>query len=163
MDDATWAKVVDRFMQRESEYWDNAKRMTELQSRTEMQREKSGPMDERGTHKEHQVVIGEDGVVRAVIDTGGVLSEAPFTGDHDIFDIRKADGSALSPEEYQAIVKEMKEAGMGVAHGAHMRWEPKTPAEVAIFEAIFRRHSSGAEPLIRFSPGASAPVTAPPK
>jgi hypothetical protein len=166
IDEATWQKMlpklVERFAQRDAEYWDNAKRMTELQRRAEMQSEKSGPMDDRGTHKEQQVAIGDDGVVKAIPDEGASLKEPPFTGDHDIFDIRKADGSALSNDEYNAIIAEMRAANMGVAHGAHMRWVPQTPAEKAIFAAIVKRHASGAEPLLRFSPGAD-PVIALPK
>ena len=166
MDEATWQKMlpklVERFAQRDAEYWDNAKRMTELQRRVEMQTEKSGPMDDRGTHKEQQVAIGDDGVVKAIPDEGTSLKEPPFTGDHDIFDIRKADGSALSNDDYNAIIAEMRAANMGVAHGAHMRWTPQTSAEKAIFAAIVQRHTSGAEPLIRFSPGAG-PVIALPK
>jgi hypothetical protein len=158
-----WKKRVDRFTQREAEYWDNAKRMTELQRRIEAQQEKAETgMDERGTHKEHQVAIGDDGVVRAVIEKGGSLAEPPFTGDHDVFDIRNADRSPLTKEKYDDIVAKMKTAGMGVAHGAHMWWTPTTPAEFAIYEAIITRHASGAEPLIRFSPG-KPPTTAAPQ
>jgi hypothetical protein len=162
MDDTTWNRVVERFKQRDAEYWDNAERMTELQRQAEAQMPKQEGMDERGTHQEYQIVIGEDGVVRAVLNEGGSLIERPFTGDHDVFEIRNADGTPLSEEKYQAIVNEMKAAGMGVAHGAHMRWTPKTPAEKQIFWAIVNKHTSGGEVLIRFGPNAP-PTTAVPR
>jgi hypothetical protein len=157
-----YREAVKRFSQRDAEYWDNARRMTELQRLPANQRSKGGPMDERGTHQERQVTVGEGGVVSGATGETGSLPERPYTGDHDVFDIRKADGSALSNEEYEQIVQEMKGANMGVAHGAHMRWEPKTPAERWIFENIVGRHESGKEPLIRFRPG-GPPTTAVPR
>ena len=60
------------------------------------------------------------------------------------------------------IIEEMKAAQMGVSHGAHMRWTPKTPAEREIFQAIVDKHTSGGEVLIRFGPNAP-PITAAPK
>jgi hypothetical protein len=161
MTDEAWGKIVKRYAQRDAEYWDNARRMTELQRPAASQRAKGGPMDDRGTHQDTQVAVDEAGAVSGVTGEGGELRESPFTGDHDVFDIRKADGSPLSSEEYEEIVSEMKSSKMGVAHGAHMRWVPKTPSEMAIFDAIVRRHASGAEPLIRFQPDAP-PTTAKP-
>ena len=76
----------------------------------------------------------------------------------------------LTREEYVAVLKALKEGGMGVEHGAHTRWaEDKlasgagemTPADKLIFDAIVKRHASGKEPLLRFAPG-KAPVTAAP-
>jgi hypothetical protein len=156
-----WNRVVERFKQRDAEYWDNAKRMTELQRQADAQAPKSGDMDDRGTHQEYQIVVGENGVVQAVLSAGGSLKEVPFTGDHDVFDIRNADGTPVTAEKYQEIVSEMKAAVMGVAHGAHIRWAPKTPAEVAIFWAIVNKHGWGSEILIRFGPGGPATIAGP--
>ena len=91
-----------------------------------------------------------------------------ITGDHDVFDIRKADGSPLSREEYLAVLKDLKEGNMGVLHGAHMRWgedlmaaegRKMTPAEQGVFDAIMARHKTGGEAVIRFAPN-KAPQTA---
>ena len=52
----------------------------------------------------------------------------------------------------------MSSAGMGVEHGAHMFWEPKTTFEVAIYQKIIQSHQPGGEPLLRFVPGMRRPI-----
>jgi hypothetical protein len=150
MSDADWAdlkaKLVDRYMQREAEYWDQGAKMTKLQS----------PIpDQVGTHGEHQVSVGPDGTVIDVAQNGGKEVTSPFTGDHDIYDIRNADGTPVDQATYDRIVAEMKAAGMGVEHGAHMKWEPQTPVDQSIHQAIVNKVNSGQEPLLRFQPGTS--------
>jgi hypothetical protein len=151
MSDADWAglkpKLVDRFVQREAEYWDQGAKMTELQSPT---------ADQAGTHGEHQVTVGPDGNVLDVSQKGGNEVLSPFTGDHDIYDIRKADGSPLDPADYDRITKAMQDAGMGVKHRPHMdpKWapDPGTP-EGQIRQFIINKVNSGKEMLLRFEPG----------
>jgi len=146
-----------RWWQRDMEFWDNAQKMTELQKAIPQQ---------HGTHGAVQVVVGADGTVKAVDPAGG--APRMITGDHDVFDIRKADGSPLSREEYLAVLKDLKQGGMGVLHGAHMRWgedlmaaegRTMTPAEQGVFDAIMARHKTGGEAVIRFAPN-KAPQTA---
>lgn len=148
MTDLEWAieqpKAVERFKQRDAEYWDNARKMTELQSR---------PENQDGTHGANQIEVGPGGVVGNVTQQGAQVVTSPFTGDHDVYDIRNADGTPVSPEKYEAIVAEMKAANMGVAHGAHKMWKPQGPAEQAIYDKIVDAHASGQELLIRFRPG----------
>jgi hypothetical protein len=92
----------------------------------------------------------------------------PITGDHDVFDVRHAlaedaapgDGEPikepkLSVEAYEASVRLMTKDGKGVMHGAHMRWEPQTEQDTAMFNKIVTDHLRGGEPLIRFSPNAA--------
>ena len=150
MSDADWGRLkprlVDRFIQREAEYWDQGAKMTKLQSPVP---------DQTGTHGEHQITVGTDGQVLDVSQKGGNAVTSPFTGDHDIYDIRNADGTPLEPEKYQRVVDAMKEAGMGVKHGAHMKWEPQTGVDRAIHQAIVNKVNSGQEPLLRFGPGQS--------
>ena len=159
MSDAEWAQVKPqadaRFRQREAEFWEYAHKMNELQSR---------PENQDGTYGTNQAVIGPGGVVSDLSQRGDQLMAAPFSGDHDIFDIRNADGTPIAQEKYEAIVAEMKAAGMGVAHGAHMKWvvDPADGVNKAIFDKIVARHASGAELLVRFAPGA-APATANPR
>jgi hypothetical protein len=159
MSDAEWATVKPgadaRFRQREAEFWEYQHKMQELQSR---------PENQEGTYGTNQAVIGPGGVVSDLSQRGDQLLAAPFSGDHDIFDIRNADGTPLSQEKYEAIIAEMKAAGMGVAHGAHMRWvvDPADGVNKAIFDKIVGRHASGQELLVRFAPGA-APATANPR
>ncbi|TMF59022.1 MAG: hypothetical protein E6I22_01025 [Chloroflexi bacterium] len=139
MSDADWAgiqpDVVKRFAQRDAEFWDQGAKMTKIQS----------PTGE--SHLGHQAEIGPEGVVRDVQQQAG---------DHDIYDIRKADGSPLDPADYDRITKAMEDAGMGVKHRPHMdpKWapDPGTP-EGQIRQFIIDKVNSGKEMLLRFEPG----------
>jgi len=83
-----------------------------------------------------------------------------FTGDHDVFDIRHSDGRPPTEEEYLDIVAAMRERGMAVEHGAHMRWWAGHRGEAGdAFGGIRRGHREGGEALIRFTPG-GRPTTA---
>jgi hypothetical protein len=96
-----------------------------------------------------------------VINTGLVKGgELPFTGDHDIFDIRARDGTKLTPDQYQAAVQALKEADAGVMHGAVTGWELdspdtfNTPAGQKSYGKMVEAHSPGGkEPLVRFGDG----------
>ena len=86
--------------------------------------------------------------------------ELPFTGDHDIFDIRAKDGTALTPQQYQAAKKALIDAKAGVMHGAVTGWEfdsPgtfNTPAGQKSYGKMVGDHTPGGkEPLIRFGAG----------
>jgi len=148
MSDADWAgiqpDVVKRFAQRDAEFWDQGAKMTKIQS----------PTGE--SHLGHQAEIGPEGVVRDVQQQGDKEVVSPFTGDHDIYDIRKADGSPVDYESqwYKDLVDSMKKMGMGVEHGAHMEWKPKpgTP-DAQIHQTIINKVVSGMEQLLRFQPG----------
>jgi hypothetical protein len=86
-----------------------------------------------------------------IIKFGEGAEARPFTGDHDVFDIRRADGRPLTPEEYRFLVQQMREWGMNVEHGAHLHWITDDPAKLD----IARQHGPGSdEPLIRFGDGA---------
>lgn len=95
--------------------------------------------------------VTESGLVQMRDSTG---AWKPIAGDHDIFDIRHLDGSRLTPVEEEALIKAMKDANMGVAHGAHMYW-PSSGAKFDpdMFAKIINDHQPGGEPLIRFAPG----------
>jgi hypothetical protein len=95
----------------------------------------------------------EDGLVYGYDEAGG---RKTITGDHDIFDISTPGGSRLSPTRYDSVVDEMVKGDMGVKHGAHMYWEPRTKNNAAIFADIVKRHQT-AEPLLEFGPDGSRP------
>ncbi len=92
----------------------------------------------------------------------------PITGDHDLFDVRRAEPGGkmveaeLDAPSYQAVVDLMVAEDMGVMHGAHMRWnrdDPDLPAnftdaaDADMFQHIVTGHQLlGGEPLIRFAP-----------
>ena len=102
--------------------------------------------------------INPDGTV---VNTGLIKGgELPFTGDHDVFDIRAKDGSALSPADYQKAKQALIDANAGVMHGAVTGWEidsPKTfhtDAGQKSYGKMVGDHSPGGkEPLIRFGEG----------
>jgi len=152
MSDAEWQKLLpkvsDRYLQRLGEFWDESSKISQLQK----------PVGEQqGTHGESQVQVGEDGVLLNALDP----KQSPFTGDHDIFDIRFADNGAHPSEAQEAqIVALLK--GSGVEHGALLSWVPKKPSEIRIMKVILNSHmdtNPGAEPLIEFRGGQAPRAT----
>jgi len=83
-------------------------------------------------------------------DSDGV--RRPIAGDHDIFDIRRPDGSRLPEEEYERLIEAMMNQNMGVQHGAMTYWHPTDAKDVEIAKAIMEAHEPGGEPLVRFAP-----------
>ena len=84
----------------------------------------------------------------------------PFTGDHDIWNIRWADGRPMSRGDYEFLVKEMQFRRMGVEHGATVWWNvthgPLTPANQRSLENMIANHSAGGkEPVLVFRPDGS--------
>ncbi|MFE3188711.1 hypothetical protein ACFXHA_06850 [Nocardia sp. NPDC059240] len=82
------------------------------------------------------------------------------TGDHDLFDIRHADGTRLTPEEELFHRQALVERDAGIQHGPHVYWEPPNEYQrVRNFESIVREHQydptpagSDNTPLVRFRP-----------
>ncbi|MDQ7907787.1 toxin glutamine deamidase domain-containing protein [Phytohabitans sp. ZYX-F-186] len=152
MSDAQWESVEKRYRQRLNEYAELSETMARLAA--------SGRF------------TVSDGVVYAVEGEGG---QRPITGDHDLFDIRRTDGSRLDPDEYGDVIEELRGQGIGVQHGAHMYWQPQSAFELQIHADIAAKHQPGGEEgLVRFAPGepprlvdASTPVheqtSAPPR
>jgi hypothetical protein len=139
------------FVNRNTEYWEFADKMTKLQK----------PVDQQsGTHQEIQVAFTADGQLRAVDAQGGLRA---ITGDHDVWDVRHADGRPLTRAEYETVSKLMQERGMGVLHGAANWWESDfkaanpgkemSAADRRIKENVEAPLRSGAEAVIRFAPG----------
>jgi hypothetical protein len=148
LDPKTQKKIDDRIKQRKEEFAEYKKDMDKLVA-------------------EGKIRIEPDGTV---VNTGLIPGgEKPFTGDHDIFDIRAKDGTPLSPERYQEVVGKLKEAKVtteageasaGVMHGAVTGWEldaPETfhtPAGQKAYDKMISAHSAGGdEPLVRFGAG----------
>ena len=126
------AAVENRFVQRWNEYQELTPTMDRLVA--------------------EGVVTVTDGVVFGTAADG---SRKPFTGDHDVYDIRTVDGARLPQQEYDAAVSDMIARDMGVQHGAHLYWEPATSFEQDIYQRIVDSHQPGGEPLVRFAPGVS--------
>lgn len=106
-----------------------------------------GKGDQEGRYR-----VSASGRVEGLDDKGTWRS---ITGDHDLFDIRRPDGSRLTRSEEDAVIREMKERNIGVQHGPHVSWSPPVGSweRTKIFEKIMRGHTTGGEPLVRFAPG----------
>jgi hypothetical protein len=78
----------------------------------------------------------------------------PIAGDHDLYDIRRTDGSRLPTKEYDALIKDMQRKEFGVMHGAVVYWEPTEASEREMKEKLVAQHKrDGNEGLVRFAPG----------
>ncbi|MEU8527078.1 hypothetical protein AB0C77_15990 [Streptomyces sp. NPDC048629] len=100
--------------------------------------------------------VDPDGLVLAVDHQGDTR---PLTGDHDIFDMRRADtGQRVPVSQYEAIVEEMMDADMGVMHGALKYWEPVDEFGRQVYDTIVGAHQPDGEALIRFAPRKNSTV-----
>jgi hypothetical protein len=82
------------------------------------------------------------------------LVRKPIAGDHDMYDIRRPDGSHLPTAEYEALVEDMKAREFGVQHGAVVYWKPDKPKEREMRDKLVAQHKrDGDEGLVRFAPG----------
>jgi uncharacterized protein YukE len=135
MSDEEYAPLVARYRQR-----------------TEEQLELGAKMRDLATHAIDEGRFEVHGGVVYGYDSRGIMR--PVTGDHDMFDIRRPDGTRLPRIEYTGLIDDLTDMDMGVQHGAHMYWQPETEWErVNVYEPIVRSHKPGGEPLVRFWPG----------
>jgi uncharacterized protein YukE len=120
--------------------------------RTEEQIELGSKMRDLATHAVDDGRFEVHGGVVYGYDSRGVMR--PVTGDHDMFDVRRPDGTRLSVPQYDQLVQAMTNRNMGVQHGAHMYWQPANEWErTNVYEPIVDLHKPGGEPLVRFRPG----------
>ncbi|MEV6824494.1 hypothetical protein [Amycolatopsis sp. NPDC051102] len=77
----------------------------------------------------------------------------PIAGDHDLYDLRNADGSYMSEDEYDAFIQALIDRKIGVMHGAVVRWEPETEEDKEMKKKLVQQHRRGGEGLVRFAPG----------
>lgn len=102
--------------------------------------------------REGKITIAEDGTV---IDNA---TGKEITGDHDIYQIERADGQPMSPEQKERVVGKLKEEPVRAQHGAHTDWEPTTEKDQKIKDGIIDGHrettSKGqpGEALVGFGP-----------
>jgi len=117
------------------------------------------------------------------IDSNGIITNKglvpgaegkPFTGDHDLFDIRNKDGTALTPERYQEIRDLLLDLDAGIQHGSAMGWKADDYASFSTesgqksYKKMMTDHSEGGtKPLVRLGDGEPQAVwhepAAPPK
>ncbi len=85
------------------EFFKNQKDMADMQTRGEIEVTSDGIIMNKGLN--------------------GAEEPLPFTGDHDIFDIRDLEGRPLDPKKYEKVVDKLIEADCGVEHGAATNWK----------------------------------------
>jgi hypothetical protein len=78
----------------------------------------------------------------------------PIAGDHDLFDVRNANGSEMSDDQYDTFIDEMIQMKFGVMHGGVVRWKTKDPSETKMREGLIEKAEE--EGLVRFAPGQPA-------
>ncbi|WP_433204754.1 hypothetical protein ACQP1G_16590 [Nocardia sp. CA-107356] len=132
--DAHWKRLQSRLDQRNKDYEAYKAHMDVL-------------------HDQGRFQVRDDGVVEGRVGN----AYKPVTGDHDLFDIRHADGSLLTPAELAEHERQLIRLDAGIQHGPHVYWEPATNYERArIFEPIFADHqfdpdlNTRHEPLVQF-------------
>ncbi|MEV2226837.1 hypothetical protein AB0E01_44445 [Nocardia vinacea] len=76
----------------------------------------------------------------------------PLTGDHDLFDIRHADGRRLTPEENFLHFDQAHLRDMGVEHPPLANWNPTTTRDWGEYLKLMDSHGPDGEPLVLFQP-----------
>jgi hypothetical protein len=121
--------VLSRYLQRSAEFRELASKMS--------------------AHETEGKLLIDGGVVYAQ-DADGELHFV--TGDHDLFDIRREDGSRLPENELGQLINELKLNRIAVEHGPHMYWKPTNDFDDQIYHKIVSSHQAGGQPLVRFAP-----------
>ncbi|RRR84240.1 hypothetical protein [Streptomyces sp. RP5T] len=127
-DDATWEALLARYNERRHEYTSLEPVMRRL--------------------SEAGVIAVEDGVVHGVKDGRRI----PMSGDEDIYDLTRPDGTRVSVEVHDEIIRELNDAGTAVTHGALRFWTPPSPFSESVRDKIVAKRALGGEPLVRFVP-----------
>jgi hypothetical protein len=113
--------LLDRYKQRKQEYVDNQKDFDKLaHDHTTTKPD--------GTKVTERVEVGADGVVinhTTVQTPDGKLTKTskPYTGDHDVYDIRGPNGRPLTGKEYDKVMQELKDSKFAAQHPGHRQWD----------------------------------------
>jgi hypothetical protein len=145
LSDDAWRRLQSRAAQRAREFDDQAPKVAELLQKGKIRVRPDGT-----------VLNGKTG--------------RPFTGDHDLFDIRGVNGEPLPSAVRERIQRELSEGPFGAQHPEHVAWdyshlrrtlapgETSSPYDIArgVDSKILDSHAPGGEPLIQF--GADRPI-----
>jgi hypothetical protein len=114
-------ELVDRYKQRKQEWVDNQKDFEKL-SHDHMEEKPDGTkvtervtVDENGVVTNHTTIEKPDGSV--------TKSSKPYTGDHDVYDIRDNSGRAVTGAQYDKVVQELKDSKYLAQHPGHRQWD----------------------------------------
>ena len=136
MEWSDWKEVVRRYQDRLQEYDDLAYDMH--------RRVKDG------------TIRITDGLVRLREPRGpegGPERYRPVTGDVDLYQIHWANGEPMTTAQADIFAGELRKWGIGVEHGAHLRWKPRNEHEQKVYDKVVAAHDPGKAALLRFEPG----------
>src|SRR5690606_15229963 len=100
-----------------------------------------------------------DGLIEVVDPrlSGGPGGEPGFrrvAGDLDIYDVTHADGRPLTSAQRDAIITDLRFAGVNVEHSAHLWWQEQSPGSFdPNIDAAIRAQHMSSQQLVAFAPG----------
>lgn len=115
-------KLRERYEQRMQEYYDHF-------DETGLAPPKHYDKDGKLKPEEEAFTIDENGVVR---NKDGLA----YTGDNDIYSIKKADGTTFNEGDKKAVQAKLEQDPINAQHGAHVDWEPATEKDKKIKQDI---------------------------
>ncbi|MGD9972030.1 MAG: hypothetical protein AB7S77_03120 [Desulfatirhabdiaceae bacterium] len=98
LSDAEYKDVLERYKQRRQEFVDNKKDFEKLK------------------HADDGVEI-KDGVVVSKKDG------KPYTGDHDVYDIRDKNGNPVDKDTYDKVIQDLRDSKFQAQHPGHRQWD----------------------------------------
>jgi hypothetical protein len=136
MSHGDWERVLERYAERKVEFDELAADMKML-------------TDEGTVH----VVSGVVTMIDPRAPTEGNTRYRAVAGDVDIFEIHWADPTRqMTDIDANRFAELLRGMGIGVEHGAHLRWIPQSAKDKKIYQDIIASHDPGAKPLLRFEP-----------
>ncbi|MGE3856467.1 MAG: hypothetical protein AB7G21_05880 [Dehalococcoidia bacterium] len=135
-----WANLEKRAAQRSSEFRDQAKAMEHLEH-DGLVRVDNGVVVDTGlsnTRLQNGELVHLDGA------RGG--TGRPFTGDHDMWDITRPDGSPVDAATKARIEANLMDGSAATQHGPHKDWVPATDVDRGIDAKIRASHQGAVNP-----------------
>lgn len=119
-----YGELLKRYVERKKEFLNNQRDFKKLEHEHKVTRNgetviERVTVDRNGVVTNHTTRIGTDGTP--------VTTSKPYTGDHDIYDIRGKDGRPLSPGEYDLIYQKLKDSRFQAQHPGHRQWDYTKP------------------------------------
>lgn len=118
--------VKKRFVERKKEFLNNQADFKKLAHEHTVVRN-GETVIERVTVEKNGVVMNH--TTRVGPDGTPVTTTKPYTGDHDIYDIRGKNGRPLSPAEYDLIYQKLKDSRFQAQHPGHRQWDYTKPKQ----------------------------------
>lgn len=90
----------------------------------------------------HIAKLKQEGVVE--VKNGVIVQKSsgkPYTGDIDLYEIRNADGTAMSEAKRRKVLKDLAKEPVGARHPDHVNWKTQNPKEAEIKARIINKHA----------------------